>query len=242
MSHLERGISYAVAGLTSTGKTRLVEQTTRHLQDAGYDAVCFSVGDMFRHLIGHVRPPYDTSEALIASVHTVLEQTNVITDAAGRVRLVYKGELVRQTYENGDLSARISTNGQLIYHVDEFIHMHITGPFAHHDFVGLDGRERRDADVLFRTIAPPPVRVSIRRIDQPEACALLPNEAIMADIAQRDRLEHPLLRGIFQEEKNVIDIYRRQANGDSDSRIAQAMSGILVDFSRGKGLPMAELS
>ena len=30
-----------VAGLTSTGKTRLVEEATRNLQDQGYDAVLF---------------------------------------------------------------------------------------------------------------------------------------------------------------------------------------------------------
>jgi len=234
MRHLERGISYAVAGLTSTGKTRLVEHTTRHLQDYGYDACCFSVGDCFRHLIGHVQPPYDTSEALITSVHTVLARTKVVVEAGGRVRLVYDDEIVRQTYENGNLSAAICTNGQIIFHVDEFIHDHITGPLAHHDFVGLDGRERRDAQVLFRTTAPPPVRIAIRRIDQPEASASFSNETIMADIAERDRLEFPLLKGIFQDGMNVGEIYRRQANGDSDARIAHQMSGILVDFAHGR--------
>jgi hypothetical protein len=234
MSHLERGITYAVAGLTSTGKTRLVEHTTRNLRDRGYDAVSFSVGDMFRHLIRHVQPPYDSSDALIASVHATLKQTSVVMDAGGRVRLVYNGELVRQTYENGNLSARISTNGQLIYHVDEYIRTNITGPFAHHDFVGLDGRERRDAQILFRTTAPRKVRIDVRRVDDPVACAALSDETIRQDISVRDHLEFPLLRGLFGEDVNVVTIDRQQANGESDRHLSEAMSGILVDFSRGK--------
>lgn len=234
MNHLERGITYAVAGLTSTGKTRLVEETTKNLREIGYDTVSFSVGDMFRHLTHHVQPPFDTSEALIDSVHATLEQTTVVVDGGGRIRLVYDGERVEQTYENGNIAATICTNGPIIYYVDKFIHDHITGPLGRHDFVGLDGRERRDAQILFRTTAPPPVRIAIRRIDQPEACTTLPNDVIMADIAARDRLEQPLLTGIFQEEMNVVEIYRRQANGDSDKQIASQMSGILVDFARGK--------
>ena len=80
--------------------------------------------------------------------------------------------------------------------------MNITGPLAHHDFVGLDGRERRDAHILFRTTAPPPVRVAIRRIDQPEACAALSDDTILADIHARDRLEFPLLRDYLK--KNLM--------------------------------------
>lgn len=234
MHHLERGISYAVAGLTATGKTRLVEETTRNLRDLGYDACCFSAGDLFRHLIQHVQPSHDSSETLIASVHAALKETGVSIDAAGRVRLVYKGDVVRQTYENGDCSALLSTNGQMIYHVDEFIRDNITGPFGRHDFVGLDGRERRDASLLFRTSAYGNVRVAIRRIDQPEACVRLSDEKIMSDIATRDRRELPLLRGLLEEEINVVMICRSEANGASDRRISEGMAGILVDFARGK--------
>jgi len=234
MSHLEQGITYAVAGLTSTGKTRLIEHTTRNLQDRGYDACCFPVGDMYRYIIQHAQPPYDTSEALIGSVHTALGQTEVVIDAGGRVRLVYKGEVVRQTYENGNLSARISTNGQIIYHVNEYIRTNITGPLTNHDFVGLDGRERRDAQILFRTTAPRQVRIDVRRIDEPEACAPLSDETIRADIVARDRLEFPLLRGLFEEDVNVVTIDRKKANGESDYQISEAMAGILVDFARGK--------
>lgn len=234
MSHLERGITYAVAGLTSTGKTRLVEHTTRNLRDLGYDAVCFSVGDMFRHLIRHVQPPYDSSAMLIGSVHAALKQTDVVVDSAGRVRLVYNGEMVRQTYENGNLSARISTNGQIIYHVDEYIQANITGPLSGHDFRGIDGRERRNADILYRTTAPRQVRIDIRRIDEPVACATLSDETIKNDILARDHLEFPLLRGLFEEDINVVTIDRTQANGESDRRISGVMAGILVDFSHGK--------
>jgi len=234
MSHLERGITYAVAGLTSTGKTRLVEHTTRNLRDQGYDAVCFSVGDMFRHLIHHVQPPYDSSDALIGSVHAALKQTEVVTDSAGRVRLVYNGEVVRQTYENGNLSARISTNGQIIYHVDEYIERYITGSFSSHDFRGIDGRERRNAGVLYRTTAPRQVRIDIRRIDEPVACATLSDATIQHDILARDRLEFPLLRGLFEEDINVVTVDRTQANGESDTKISESMAGILVDFAHGK--------
>ncbi len=107
-------------------------------------------------------------------------------------------------------------------------------PTLKFDFVGLDGRERRNAAILFRTTAPQQVRVDIRRIDEPDACAALSDSEILADIHTRDRLEFPLQRGLFEEELNVVAIDRLQANGDSDTRIAQAMSGILVDFARGR--------
>jgi hypothetical protein len=39
---------------------------------------------------------------------------------------------------------------------------------------------------------------------------------------------------LFEEDVNVVTIDRKQANGESDHQISEAMAGILVDFAHGK--------
>lgn len=195
--------------------------------------IVFSQVTNGRDILTHVHAPMARTDELVASVHAVLDQTTICIDETGRIRLVYQDQRVEQSYDNGNRAGTLCTNGQAIFAVDRCIEEKILGHNGTH-FIGFDGRERRNASVLFRTTAPPPVRVAIRRIDQPEETAELSNKQIMVDIAKRDRAEQSLLRGIFQDEVNVLEIYRRRANSDSDARIAEEMSWILVDFSRGR--------
>ena len=225
-------ITFAIAGQTSTGKTRLGEQIVGELREQSYKACILSVGDMFRLLTMHTAIQ-DDPEALSEAVQTTLSHTHIDLEPSGRVRLHYNGEPLKQTYHNGNNAAQLTNNGTIIYHVNEFIHTRLSGAGSKFDYVGLDGRERRGADVLLRTSAPDGVRVAIRRIEQAESCASLSDEAILQDIQARDVHEMPLVQALQLDDVNVLDIVRFSATPEADARIATRAAGILVDFRAG---------
>jgi len=221
-------VVFAIAGLTSTGKTRLGEGIVGELRERNYRACVFSVGDIFRLLTIHTEVLED-SRALSEAVQETLSHTHVHLEESGRVRLHYNGESVRQTYHNGNNAAVLTNNGAIIHQVDEFIRTHLAGS-TEFDFVGLDGRERRNADILIRTTAPDPVRVAIRRVDQPEACIPLTDDEILHDIQVRDVHEASLVHALQLDDINVLDITRLIATPDADKNLAIRASGVLVDF------------
>lgn len=211
----------AIAGQTSTGKTRLGEGVVRRLEHPAtpdirpLDACVFSVGDIFRLLTRHAHLVDDVA-ALQASVHETLSQTHIEREASGRIRLQYDGLLFEQTYHNGQNAARLTTLAPIVSEVNQFMRDRMTDNDSY-DVVLVDGRERRNADILIRTSATDAARIAIRRIEQPHGCCVLSDSHILRDIQARDEHEQGLVRALWQEETNVIDIVRSRVTPESDA-------------------------
>jgi cytidylate kinase len=224
---------FAIAGQTSTGKTRLGEGMVGQLQEQGYSACVMSVGDIFRLLTMHIAVK-DDPEAMQDAVQETLLHAHVAVDGeTGRVHLHYNGESFKQTYENGNSAALLTLNPAVIYQVSHFIEDRITNEGSRYDFVGLDGRERRGADVLFRTYADPATRVAIRRIEQPEGCMVRSDEEIYADITKRDDNERSFVEALLLDDVNVVHIERRTATPEANQALIARAAGVLVDFKTG---------
>ncbi len=226
---------FAIAGQTATGKTRLGEGIMSRLHEQGYHACMLSVGDMFRLLTMHTAIQHDPKAMEEAVKQTLLLTEPLVNKETGRIHLHFKGESFKQTYDNGNSSASLTSNPAVIYHVNHFIETRITGIGTDHDFVGLDGRERRNAHILFRTFSDDPAtRVAIRRMDQPADCCVRTDEEIYRDIAARDVHERPFVRSLLLDDVNVVHIDRKQGTPEADTMLVAYASTVLVSFREGK--------
>ncbi len=223
---------FAIAGQTATGKTRTLEQVGQKLQENGYAAGLFSVGDAFRLLTMHTELRYDPHE-MEAAVKETLSHTHISVADTGRILLHYNGESFKQTYNNGNSAACLTQDGVVMFAVNTFIATHIIGD-TRFDFIGLDGRERRNAHVLIRTFGTDEARVGIRRMDMPEACSVLSNEEILRDIKTRDVHEKPFVDALRNDDINVLHVERTVASSNMDQLLATRITGTLVDFKEGR--------
>lgn len=226
---------FAIAGQTSTGKTRLGEQVVQELREKNYTALLFSVGDLFRLLTMHTALQGDPVQ-MENAVKETLSHTHIDVAPSGRILLHYNGESFKQTYQNGNSAARLTQDGVVMFAVNTFIANHILHD-SHVDFVGLDGRERRNASVLVRTFGTDAARVGIRKMDLPDACRSLPDEEILRDIQSRDAHEKPFIDALLNDEVNVLHVERSVASPDMDRLLATRVAGTLVDFKEGKLAP-----
>jgi cytidylate kinase len=224
---------FAIAGFTSTGKTRLGEQTVRILRsEYALQACFFSIGDIHRLLTNEPAIMHDSHETAEELARKTLKMTHIDIDEAGRIHLIYNGQKSRQTYDNGNHAAHVSGRGNISSIVDTFIEETIMPHFREFDFLGFDGRERNYADILFRTHAPDATRIEIRRIEQPE-CKPLSNEQILSDIHERDRKDSRFLIPLERESHNVVDINRTDPSNEANTVLAGKVAGLLVDFANG---------
>jgi len=224
---------FAIAGQTSTGKTRFGEGIVGELREQHFDACVISVGDIFRLLTMHTALQ-DNQEAMSNAAQETLYHTHIEMDQKGKILLHYNGESFKQTYENGNSAAPLTTNTAVMHHVDRFIADRLTAVTSGHDFIGLDGRERRGAHILFRTYADEPTRVAIRRIERPDECASMTDEAVYADIAKRDSFEWSFVQALLSDDVNVVHIDRTSATPLADRHLVERAVGVLVDFREGR--------
>lgn len=230
-------VVFAIAGQTATGKTRLGEGIVGELREQGYAAGLFSVGDMFRLLTMHTEIQHDPIAMDEAVQHTLSCVHEHLDPNTGRIHIHYNGEQFTQTYENGNSSAQLSSNPAVQYHVSRFIEEHITRSQIGLAFVGIDGRERRNADILFRTYGNPQARVDARRLDQKGACLTRTDEEIFADIAKRDPHEKPFIDALRLDDVNVVHIDRTRGTPEADKTLVHCATTVLVQFKEGKLSP-----
>jgi cytidylate kinase len=227
-------VVFAIAGLTSTGKTRLGEQTVITLKSEYHASACFfSIGDIHRLLATQKMLMHDTHESAEELAEQTLEQTSIDVDENGRVHLVYNGIHTQQTYENGNQAAHVSRKTNVSKVVNDFILTRLQPELSEFEFIGFDGRERRGANILFKTQAPDETRVQIRRIEQPE-CAQLPNIQILSDIHSRDAMDMRFIKPLAEETFNVVSIIRTNASHEANNVLAHQTAGIIVDFAAGR--------
>ena len=230
-------IVFAIAGQTATGKTRLGEGIVGELREQGYAAGLFSVGDMFRLLTMHTEIQHDPTAMDEAVQHTLSFVHENLDPKTGRIHIHYNGEKFTQTYENGNSSAQLSSNPAVQYHVSHFIETRITGSHTGLAFVGIDGRERRNAHILYRLFGSPDARTDARILDQGDACAKLTRNEIFADIAKRDPHEKPFVDALRLDDVNVVHIDRTRGTPEADKTLVQCATTVLVKFKEGKLQP-----
>jgi hypothetical protein len=225
----------AIAGKTSTAKTRTTEMTTNVLRNT-YDikACCMSVGDVFRYLTQYVENT-DDPDILALHARKALENTSVsIDESTGRIRLISGDTVFRQNMKNGHNAGRFATNNHVVYHVNEFIHERISGHQEGHDIVIFDGREPRDAQILFIPHATDETRVAIYKHELPEECLNLDDTRILDIIRQRDRHEKPLTDALNDYDVNVVNYQRQGPTVTEDIELGHAIAHVIVDFKNGR--------
>jgi len=233
MMHPEQGpCIIAIAGQTSTGKTRLGEGLVKYMEQAHkpdgepFAACVFPVGDVFRLLTSHATLSLDDPEQVAQSVRDTLSQTHTKREPSGRIRLHYDGLIFEQTYHNGHSAGKLATCEPIVTIVNDYIStwMHTTSE----DIIFKDCRERNGADILVSTTGEDMARIAARRLDQPLDTLLLTDAHILRDIHDRDGHELSLVEALQLEQEQVIRVHRTLVTPETDHRMVQQVGGVIM--------------